>query len=195
MNSGSPASASSRAAANGDTPAAQKVGHQEGRPEAAHERAQDDDIRFGRDPQVGVVAGVAALLGPARCAGSASRANTSNTPVSEPRKAAARVGMPPTLTHYARSALYCFHPIISSGDDLAPPLGRLLLRGGGSNYTHAAREFPYPISQPGVYQQVRKLEQDLGSTLFERVGRDRVELTAQGARCSRSVRRSSSSCR
>lgn len=51
-------------------------------------------------------------------------------------------------------------------------------RHGG--YTRAARAFPYPISQPGVYQQVRKLEQDLGVTLFERVGRDRVVLTAQG---------------
>jgi DNA-binding transcriptional LysR family regulator len=51
-------------------------------------------------------------------------------------------------------------------------------RHGG--YTRAARAFPYPISQPGVYQQVRKLEQDLGLPLFERVGRDRVALTAQG---------------
>src|SRR5574342_238857 len=47
-------------------------------------------------------------------------------------------------------------------------------RHGG--YTRAARAFPYPISQPGVYQQVRKLEQDLGVPLFERVGRDRVAL-------------------
>src|SRR5207248_180584 len=29
-------------------------------------------------------------------------------------------------------------------------------------YARAAREFPYPITQPGVYQQVRKLEGALG---------------------------------
>jgi len=49
-------------------------------------------------------------------------------------------------------------------------------------YTAAARAFPYPITQPAVYQQVRKLEQDLDTTLFERVSRDRVELTAAGRR-------------
>lgn len=49
-------------------------------------------------------------------------------------------------------------------------------------YTAAARAFPYPISQPAVYQQVRKLEEDLDTTLFERVSRDRVELTAAGRR-------------
>ena len=49
-------------------------------------------------------------------------------------------------------------------------------------YAAAARAFPYPISQPAVYQQVRKLEQELGKTLFERVGRDRVEPTAAGRR-------------
>jgi DNA-binding transcriptional LysR family regulator len=48
------------------------------------------------------------------------------------------------------------------------------------SYTRAAREFPYPISQPGVYQQVRKLEQELGTPLFERAARDRVEPTAAG---------------
>lgn len=47
-------------------------------------------------------------------------------------------------------------------------------------YTRAAREFPYPISQPGVHQQVRKLEEELGCTLFQRTGRDRVELTSTG---------------
>lgn len=54
---------------------------------------------------------------------------------------------------------------------------RVALAGG---YTRAAREFPYPISQPGVYQQVRKVEDELGVRLFERVGRDRVALTSQG---------------
>ncbi len=47
-------------------------------------------------------------------------------------------------------------------------------------YARAARAFPYPISQPGVHQQVRKLEADVGAVLFERVGKDRVVLTAQG---------------
>jgi len=47
-------------------------------------------------------------------------------------------------------------------------------------YARAARQFPYPITQPGVYQQVRKLEEELGATLFERVGKDRVVLTPAG---------------
>jgi DNA-binding transcriptional LysR family regulator len=49
-------------------------------------------------------------------------------------------------------------------------------------YAAAARAFPYPISQPAVYQQVRKLEEELGTRLFERAGRDRVEPTAAGRR-------------
>jgi len=47
-------------------------------------------------------------------------------------------------------------------------------------YARAAREFPYPITQPGVYQQVKKLEEELGAALFERVGKGRVTLTAAG---------------
>lgn len=47
-------------------------------------------------------------------------------------------------------------------------------------YARAARAFPYPITQPGVHQQVRRLEGDLGVTLFERVGKDRVRLTPAG---------------
>lgn len=47
-------------------------------------------------------------------------------------------------------------------------------------YTRAAKAFPYPITQPGVHQQVKRLEQELGVRLFERVGRDRVMLTARG---------------
>lgn len=47
-------------------------------------------------------------------------------------------------------------------------------------YARAARAFPYPITQPGVHQQVRRLEEELGVRLFERVGKDRVVLTPQG---------------
>ncbi len=47
-------------------------------------------------------------------------------------------------------------------------------------YARAARAFPYPITQPGVHQQVRRLEDDLGVRLFERVGKDRVALTPRG---------------
>jgi DNA-binding transcriptional LysR family regulator len=47
-------------------------------------------------------------------------------------------------------------------------------------YARAARSFPYPITQPGVHQQVRRLEEELGVKLFERVGKDRVVLTPQG---------------
>jgi DNA-binding transcriptional LysR family regulator len=47
-------------------------------------------------------------------------------------------------------------------------------------YARAARAFPYPISQPGVHQQVKRLEEELGVRLFERVGKDRVILTSQG---------------
>lgn len=47
-------------------------------------------------------------------------------------------------------------------------------------YARAARAFPYPITQPAVHQQVRKLEQELGVKLLERVGKDRVEPTSAG---------------
>lgn len=49
-------------------------------------------------------------------------------------------------------------------------------------YTRAARAFPYPISQPGVFQQVKKLEAQLGVPLFERIKKDEVALTAAGER-------------
>lgn len=51
-------------------------------------------------------------------------------------------------------------------------------RTGG--YARAARAFPYPITQPGVHRQVRRLETDLGLRLFERVAKDRVALTPAG---------------
>jgi DNA-binding transcriptional LysR family regulator len=47
-------------------------------------------------------------------------------------------------------------------------------------YARAARSFPYPITQPGVHQQVKRLEEELGVRLFERVGKDRVILTTEG---------------
>jgi len=47
-------------------------------------------------------------------------------------------------------------------------------------YARAARAFPYPITQPAVHQQVKKLERELGTVLFERVGKDRMQLTAAG---------------
>lgn len=47
-------------------------------------------------------------------------------------------------------------------------------------YARAARAFPYPLTQPAVHQQVRKLEDDLGMKLFERVGKADVRLTAVG---------------
>ncbi len=49
-------------------------------------------------------------------------------------------------------------------------------------YTRAASAFPYPITQPAVHKQVRKLELELGARLFERVARDRVVLTPAGER-------------
>jgi DNA-binding transcriptional LysR family regulator len=48
------------------------------------------------------------------------------------------------------------------------------------SYARAARAFPYPITQPGVHQQVKRLESELGVKLFDRVGKDRVVLTAEG---------------
>jgi DNA-binding transcriptional LysR family regulator len=53
-------------------------------------------------------------------------------------------------------------------------------RTGG--YARAARAFPYPITQPAVHQQVKKLEGELGLELFERVSKDRMQLTAAGER-------------
>lgn len=51
-------------------------------------------------------------------------------------------------------------------------------REGG--YAAAARAFPYPITQPGVHAQVRKLEAEIGTRLFERVAHDRVTTTSAG---------------
>src|SRR5882672_4990578 len=54
--------------------------------------------------------------------------------------------------------------------------------GKAGGYTRAAKTFSYPITQPGVHQQVRRLEEDIGVRLFERVARDRVVLTPEGRR-------------
>ncbi|HUM12160.1 MAG TPA: LysR substrate-binding domain-containing protein [Myxococcaceae bacterium] len=51
-------------------------------------------------------------------------------------------------------------------------------RTGG--YARAVRAFPYPITEPGVHQQVRRLEAELGVRLFRRVAKDRMVLTPQG---------------
>jgi DNA-binding transcriptional LysR family regulator len=48
------------------------------------------------------------------------------------------------------------------------------------SYAKAARAFPYPITQPGLFQQVRRLEEELGFDLFIRTAKDRVELTTAG---------------
>ena len=47
-------------------------------------------------------------------------------------------------------------------------------------YARAARAFPYPLTQPAVHQQVKKLEQELAVELFERIGKDRVVPTPAG---------------
>ncbi len=47
-------------------------------------------------------------------------------------------------------------------------------------YARAVRSFPYPITEPGVHQQVRRLETELGVRLFTRVGKDRVVPTEAG---------------
>jgi DNA-binding transcriptional LysR family regulator len=47
-------------------------------------------------------------------------------------------------------------------------------------FARAARAFPYPITAPAVYQQVRKLEEELSATLLLRVGKDQLALTSAG---------------
>lgn len=48
------------------------------------------------------------------------------------------------------------------------------------SYAKAARAFPYPITQPGVHQQVTRLESQLDAKLFERAGKDKMILTPAG---------------
>lgn len=47
-------------------------------------------------------------------------------------------------------------------------------------YAKAARAASYPITQPALHQQVRKLEAEVGTTLLERVGKDRMQPTPAG---------------
>jgi DNA-binding transcriptional LysR family regulator len=47
-------------------------------------------------------------------------------------------------------------------------------------YARAVRAMPYPLTEPAVHKQVRKLEQALDVRLFERIAKDRVQLTAAG---------------
>lgn len=47
-------------------------------------------------------------------------------------------------------------------------------------YARAARAFPYPITQAALHQQVKKLEQELGLAVLERVGKDVMKPTPAG---------------
>lgn len=49
-------------------------------------------------------------------------------------------------------------------------------------YARAARAAPYPITQPALHQQVKKLEQEAGIQLLERIAKDRMRPTPAGAR-------------
>jgi DNA-binding transcriptional LysR family regulator len=54
----------------------------------------------------------------------------------------------------------------------------LVATSGG--YARAARASTYPITQPALHQQVRKLESEVGMNLLERVGKDRMQPTPAG---------------
>ena len=47
-------------------------------------------------------------------------------------------------------------------------------------YARAVRELSYPLTQPALHQQVRKLEDEVGQRLLERVAKDRMALTPAG---------------
>lgn len=53
-----------------------------------------------------------------------------------------------------------------------------VVRAGG--YAKAARAIPYPITQPALHQQVKKLENELGMQLVERVGKSEMRATPAG---------------
>lgn len=48
-------------------------------------------------------------------------------------------------------------------------------------YARAARAADYPITQPALHQQVKKLEAEVGLELLERIGKDRMRPTPAGA--------------
>jgi DNA-binding transcriptional LysR family regulator len=48
-------------------------------------------------------------------------------------------------------------------------------------YARAARAADYPITQPALHQQVKKLEAEVGLQLLERVGKDQMRPTPAGA--------------
>ena len=48
-------------------------------------------------------------------------------------------------------------------------------------YARAARAASYPITQPALHQQVKKLEAEVGLQLLERLGKDQMRPTAAGA--------------
>jgi len=52
--------------------------------------------------------------------------------------------------------------------------------GKAGGYAAAARAIPYPISEPAIYQQVRKLEQTLGISLCVQAAARKTVLTPEG---------------
>lgn len=65
--------------------------------------------------------------------------------------------------------------------DLNRLLGFHLVASEGG-YAKAARAAPYPITQPALHQQVRKLEAEVGVQLLERIAKDSMRPTAAGER-------------
>jgi DNA-binding transcriptional LysR family regulator len=63
-----------------------------------------------------------------------------------------------------------------------PRLAGFHLVATAGGYSKAARAAPYPITQPALHQQVRKLEAEVGVALLERVGKDRMQPTPAGRR-------------
>lgn len=47
-------------------------------------------------------------------------------------------------------------------------------------YARAVRDFSYPLTEPAVHQQVKKLEEELGQKLLRRIAKDRMVVTPAG---------------